>query len=412
MRIAVLGGGVSGLAAAWELGRRHEVTLFEARDRLGGNIHTEERDGFRIEWGPNGFLDNEPATLELVRALDLEPRLQRAREEAAIRYVFRKGKLRALPHKPPQFLTSDVLPLTGRLRALLEPWSRPAPERDESVREFAVRHLGRHAADILVDAFVTGIFAGDPARLSVRSAFPRLRALEQEHGSLLKGAKGRGFGPKGVLTSFDHGLQVLIDRLGERVDVRLKAPAETIERGDYDRVICTLPAAHAAQRTDGALAEHLASIPGAPLAVVALMFDKPVPADDAFGFLVPRDQGLRILGTLYDSSIFPHRAPDGARLFRVMMGGRRDPTLLDHDDDAILALALADLERVWGSVPPPAGHRIIRWPGGIAQYELGHADRIAAIDAATPDWLRLTGSSYRGVALNACVKEALSGLDS
>jgi len=412
MRIAVLGGGVSGLAAAYELGKRHDVTLFESRDRTGGNIRTEELDGYRIEWGPNGFLDNEPATLALVSELGLEPRLQRAREEGARRYIWRKGKLRELPAKPPQFLFSDCLPLSGRLRVLLEPWSRPRPEHDESVREFATRHMGPQAADILIDAFVTGVFAGDPARLSVRSAFPKLYHLEAQYGSLIKGAKGRGFGPKGTLTSFDHGLQVLVDELTKRVDVRLQSGVERIERGEFDRVICSMPSHAAAPLVDPPLAPLLAKIPGAPIAVVALMFEKQPPVPDAFGFLVPRNQGLKMLGCLYDSSIFRHRAPEGCRLFRVLMGGRRDPEMASLSDAELLDRALSELERCWGKVPEPAGHRIVRWPKGIAQYEIGHADLVARIDAATPDWLRLTGCSYRGVAMNACIKEAVSGLDS
>jgi len=412
MRIAVLGGGIAGLAAAYDLGKRHEVTLFEARDRTGGNIRTEELDGYRIEWGPNGFLDNEPATLELVRELGLEPRLQRARAEGARRYIWRKGKLRELPAKPPQFLFSDCLPLTGRLRVLLEPWSRPPPPGDESVRDFAARHMGPQAADILIDAFVTGVFAGDPSRLSVRSAFPKLHDLEARFGSLIKGAKGRGFGPKGTLTSFDHGLQVLVDELTRRVDVRLESGVERIERGDFDRVICSMPAHAAAPLVDAPLGDLLERIPGAPIAIVALMFGKAPPVPDAFGFLVPRGQGLKMLGCLYDSSIFRHRAPEGCRLFRVMLGGRRDPETAALPDGELLDLALSELERCWGSVPEPSGHRIVRWPKGIAQYEVGHGELLGRIDAATPDWLRLTGCSYRGVAMNACIKEAVSGLDS
>jgi len=412
LRIAVLGGGISGLAAAYDLGKRHDVTLFESRERTGGNIRTEEIGGYRVEWGPNGFLDNEPATLELVDDLGLAPRLQRAREEGARRFIWRKGKLRELPAKPPRFLFSDCLPLSGRLRVLLEPWSRPPPEGDESVRDFAMRHMGEQAADILIDAFVTGVFAGDPSRLSLRSAFPKLYHLEAQHGSLIKGAKGRGFGPKGTLTSFDHGLQVLVDELTKRVDVKLQSGVERVEQGDFDRVICTMPAHAAAPRLEPPLAELLEKIPGAPIAVVALMFDKSPPAPDAFGFLVPRGQGLDMLGCLYDSSIFLHRAPEGCRLFRVMLGGRRDQETAGLPDADLLNRALSGLERVWGSVPEPAGHRVIRWPKGIAQYEIGHGDLVKEIDAHTPGWLRLTGCSYRGVAMNACIKEAVSGLDS
>ncbi|MHC4548446.1 MAG: protoporphyrinogen oxidase [Planctomycetota bacterium] len=407
MRIAVLGGGIAGLAAAFHLGRRHEVTLFEARDRLGGNIRTEEVEGCRVEWGPNGWLDNEPGTREFVRALGLESRLVRARECAALRFVWRAGRLRALPARPQQFLFSDCLPLASRLRVLCEPFAAKPPDGDESIHDFAARRIGRGAADILVDAFVTGIYAGDPRRLSVRSALPRLKQLENEYGSLIRGAKGRGFGPPGTLTSFDEGLEVLVKALAERIDVRFESPWKTLDQDGFDRVVCTVPAPRAAELAGGVLGEHLRRIPTAPVAVVATVFPDPLDVPDAFGFLVPRGQGLRILGTLYDSSIFVGRAPKGLRLFRTMVGGRRDAAALDLDDGALLEIVARDLRRVWGFTPEPCAVAVIRHPLGIAQYERGHADLLRQIAEACPPWLRLAGSSYRGVSLNLCIKEAL-----
>jgi oxygen-dependent protoporphyrinogen oxidase len=408
MRIAVLGGGVSGLTAAYRLGKEHDVTLFEAGTRLGGNIRTDVVDGCRVEWGPNGFLDNEPTTLELAKELGLESRLVRARDTASRRFIWRKGRLRELPAKPPQFLTSDCLPLGSRLRALLEPFARKAPEGDESIHAFAARRLGRGSADILVDAFVTGVFAGDPKRLSVKSAFPKLAKLEAEYGSLIKGAKGRGFGPAGVLTSFDEGLQVLIDALAERVDVCLNAPWDKLERRDYDRVVCTIPAPRASKLADGPLAAELAKIPTAPVVVVAMILDEGVDVPDVFGFLAPRGQNLRILGTLYDSSIFPGRAPAGKRLFRTMIGGRRDPEAIDLGDEQLTEIVRRDLRKAWGFLPDARKTIVMRHPLGIAQYEIGHAEILERIGRHCPDWLTLTGSSYRGVSLNLCVKEALA----
>lgn len=409
MRIAVLGAGISGLTTAHTLaGQGEEVTVFEARERPGGNVRSDEIDGCLIEWGPNGFLDNEPATLELVGELGLEKRLVRARQEAAIRFIWRDGQLRALPSSPPSFLFSDCLPLLGRLRVLLEPWTRPAEVDDESVHDFAARHLGRHAAEILVDAMVTGIFAGDPRRLSVKSAFPKLHTLEAQYGSLIKGsrAKGGGFGPRGTLTSFDGGLEVLIRELARDLDIRYGTALDSLP-SDFDRIVCTLPAPRAAELVDSRLAELLRRIPTAPVVVVALVFQtSSLDVPDAFGFLVPRGQELRILGTLYDSSIFPGRAPEGRRLFRSLLGGRRDPGVLELDDEELLAIVLGDLRRAWGRCPEPEAFHVIRHPLGIAQYEIGHGELIAEIEACCPPELRLAGSSYRGVALNACVKEA------
>ncbi|MCZ6785754.1 MAG: protoporphyrinogen oxidase [Planctomycetota bacterium] len=408
-RIAVLGGGVSGLALAYALQKEAEVVVFEQRDRVGGNIRSEIFEGCLVEWGPNGFLDNEPATLHLVAELGLTDRVQQARKGAARRFVWRRGKLRGLPESPGKFLTSDCLSLGARLRVLFEPWAKGAPPGDdESVRAFAARRIGKGAADVLVDAFVTGIFAGDPSRLSVASAFPRLRAVEAEHGSLIKGFKAKKrAGPSGTLTSFEGGMEVLIRALAEWLDVRLEAQVQKLDPGEFDQVICTVPATRAAALVDDELAVLLRQIPTAPVAVVATIFREPLDVPDAFGFLAPHNQGLRILGTLYDSSIFPGRAPDGFRLFRTMVGGRRDPDAVALSDDELLHIVAEDLRRVWGVWPEPHAVRVIRHPVGIPQYEIGHGALLERIDAARPPWLYLTGSSYRGVSVNACVKEAL-----
>lgn len=417
MRFAILGAGISGLTLAHRLRQHADVTVFEARERPGGNIRTEMIADCRVEWGPNGFLDNEPATLELVSELGLDDRLVRARDEAARRFIWRKGALRELPTKPRGFLFGDALPVLARLRAMLEPLTLPAPDHDESVRDFAVRHLGKGAADILVDSFVTGVFAGDPSKLSVRSAFPKLRKLEKEYRSLILGAKGRGFGPKGTLTSFDDGLQVLIDALAEEADdLRLGTPVTSLEdlRDDYDRVICTIPGPKSLDLLPADVAELVAKIPTAPVVVVAQVFDAaalPATEDavpDIFGFLVPRGQQLRILGTLYDSSIFPGRAPGDKRLFRTLIGGRRDPDAIQLTDDELKTIVADELERVWGLYPEPAHVEVIRHELGISQYEVGHAKILEEIESRLPDWLQLAGSTYRGVAINACVQEGMS----
>ncbi|MEE8104982.1 MAG: protoporphyrinogen oxidase [Planctomycetota bacterium] len=420
-KIAILGAGISGLATAHRLSKDHDVTVFEAGPRAGGNIRTE-RIGIQgvgdclVEWGPNGFLDNEPAMLALVRELGLESRVVTARDEAARRMIWRAGRLHDLPANPRAFLTSGCLPLGARLRVLFEPFAKAAPpdDVDESIHAFASRRIGRAAADVLVDAFVTGVFAGDPGRLSVASAFPRLKKLELEYGSLFKGMKAKrssGPGPGGTLTSFDNGLSVLIDELASRVNLKLNEPWERIEQRDFDRVICTVPAARAAIALDAEhheLAETLRRIPTAPIAIVVAGFREPLDVPEAFGFLVPHGQGLRILGTLYDSSIFAGRAPAGVRTFRTMIGGRRDAGAMEMTDDELCELAARELRQVWGTYPDPVFTRVIRHSLGIAQYEAGHAGIVARTEELSPGWLTLAGSSYRGVAINACVKEAMA----
>jgi oxygen-dependent protoporphyrinogen oxidase len=425
MKVAVLGGGISGATAAYLLRGQAEVALFESADRLGGNLRTYEHEGLLIEAGPTGFLDHEPAVLALCEDLGVSSELVRARPEAAVRYVFREGELRRLPDGPKTFLFSDCLPGYSRLRVLLEPFSRKAPGTDESVYDFARRHLGRCAAEVLVDAFVTGVCAGDFRRLSLTSAFPKLKRLEEEYGSLIKGAKGRGFGPRGVLTSFRDGLETLpraLHRaLGDRA--RLSTPVEELCQRNgrwsvngevFDQVLCTLPASRLSlllEKVDINLSVLLSGIYFAPLVVVAMAFDGEVPADDAFGFLVPRREGLRILGGLYDSSIFPGRArgpSENRRLFRILLGGQRDREAADLPDDRVVSIVRSDLERIWGSCPDPCYVRVIRHKLGIAQYEIGHAGIMRGIEERLRGLpgLDLAGASYRGVSMNACVKEA------
>ncbi|MCZ6786425.1 MAG: protoporphyrinogen oxidase [Planctomycetota bacterium] len=399
MKIRILGGGIAGLAAAFQLQEKHEVVVHEAGARVGGNIYTEQPDAFDgcyVEWGPNGFLDNEPATLDLIRRLGLESRLVRARSDR--RFLWRAGKLRELPSSPRGFLTSDFLPLHARLRLMLAPLTKAGARGNETIHAFAARRMGKTVADTLVDAFVGGVYAGDPKRLELRTAAPRIAT---------GGAMPTG--PKGRLTSFDHGMSVLIDALAERVDVRTNVKT-TLARGEDDRVMCAIPAPRAAPLCDDPLRSLLERIPTAPIAVIAMAFQESKHALDvpaAFGFLAPHGQGLRILGTLYDSDIFAGRAPEGLRLFRTMIGGRRDADAVGLTDDELTEIAARDLRQAWGRFPDPVAVQVIRHPLGIAQYEVGHGDLVQSIEAAAPAWLRLCGSSYRGIALNACIKEAL-----
>ncbi len=407
MKIAVIGAGIAGLSAAWALRESGDVVVYEASGRAGGNIQTAVVDDCLVEWGPNGFLDNEPATLQMVDELGLTERLVRVREAAALRYIWRAGRLRALPTKPLQFAFGDYLPLAARMRAACERFVPKGDATFETVHEFAARRLGRGAARVLIDALVKGVYAGDARRLSLKSTFPKLHRLEAEHGGLMKGAKGRGFGPRGQLTSFDGGLDVLVEALRSAVDIRLRVDAATLDLGAFDRVILSVPARQAGAILGGEAPALFARIPTAPVAVVATVFDQPLDVPDAFGFLVPRDQGLRMLGTTYDTSMFGGRAPDGVRMFRTMIGGRRDPDAVTLDDGALTDIVLSELRQAWGQAPDPRSVHVFRHRQGIPQYERGHARLLDELTAACPDHVRLTGSSYRGVALNACVREAL-----
>ena len=446
--VAVIGGGIAGLSVAYELRERAgrvagglEVICLEPTGRPGGNIQTDNVDGFTCEWGPNGFLDNSPPTLELVRRVGFEDRILVSNQASATRFIFREGKLRKLPMGFLSFVTSDVLTWPGKLSVFGEPFRRAKrDDEDESVFSFASRRIGKEAARVLVDAMVTGIYAGDSSTLSLEATFPKMWRMERDHGGLVKamfakkpGTKGSGGGPAGPggrLTSFRDGLEELPATMAKaignsfRPGIGARAVADMGVRGfrvqasegapvDADAVVLACPSWHAAEmtrETDDALAAALSEIPSASLAVVHLgyaMEDLPAPPD-GFGFLIPRGEGIRTLGTLWSSCIFDGRAPAGHVLLTSMIGGARDPEAVGLSDAVLLSAVRGDLQATMGIDKQPRFVRIFRHPRGIPQYTIGHPKRMATIDSrlAGHPGLFLCGNSYRGISVNACVAEA------
>ena len=462
--VVIIGGGIAGLATAIQLKDRTaaipeelKVTVLEADAHLGGNIHSDHCDGFTIERGPNGYLDNVPAMARLVERLGLSSEIQKADDSAAKRFLYRNGRLHALPTGPLSFLKSRVLSPRGRLRLLLEPFARARPESvDETIHEFASRRIGTEAAKILIDAMISGVFAGNTRELSLASALPKMAAMETEHGSLFRamlakkkqhaqGTDGEArpggpAGPGGILTSFRPGLGVLIDSLEhalkgairhahrvtaiEPIDATgstepvagvsrwrtVSAGGETLEA---DAVVLAIPSAAAApllRPVDQVLGETAGQIPSAGVAVVALGFDAPTIGGppDGFGFLVPRNEGLRILGCLWDSSIFPGRAPTGQVLLRLIVGGAHDPLAAELDDESLLAIVREDAHKTMGLDASPILTRIYRHRLGIAQYVRGHQQRLDKIHEHLHkhSGLWIAGSSYYGISMNACVEQA------
>jgi oxygen-dependent protoporphyrinogen oxidase len=448
--IAIIGGGIAGLTIGYELMQRAErlnrgidLRLFEATDRAGGNIRTTRENGFLCEWGATGFLDNAPASVTLVRRLGLEERFVRAREAAAKRFIFRKGKLRELPTGPGSFIGSGVLSPWGKLRVLAEPLIPPRRSAEtESVHQFASRRIGRPAADVLVDAMVSGVFAGNARNLELETTFPMMRQMEADHGGLVramlakrKQAKsgssvGGPAGPGGTLSSFHDGLQELIDALagslgprlcldtpiarlthmnsrGFRVHLREGAPL------DVDAVILACPAWHATRLVaamDEEMARGLEAIPSAAVNVVHLGYRRDALGShpEGFGFLVPRGQGARILGALWPACMWAGRAPEGSLLNTVMVGGAHDPQATELDDRELLSRVRQDLKTTLDIHAEPYFVRIIRHPRGIPQYTLGHRSRVETVERRLAEFpgLWIAGNSLRGVAINACVAEA------
>ena len=454
-RVIVVGGGPSGLVLGRELLTRGagavDVTVYEAQVHPGGKAWTEREGGYLIERGPEGFLDSAPATLALARDVGLGDRLLPSSDRASRRYLFSRGALRPVPTNPAAFLVSGLLTLGGRLAVLGEPFRARNRGADETVAAFARRRLGHEAATTLVGAMVRGVYAGDAEELSMPAAFPRLAALEREHGSLVKalmalrwsklgeggegsGRRGGPAGPSGRLTSFESGMTELGEALAAALAGHfvLGRPAVAVSRvGAGWRVefadgrsefcdavaVATEPwrASRLVTRVGGGLAAVLAEIPAAPVAVVALGFgsyDIRQPLD-GFGFLVPPNEPLRMLGCLWSSATFAHRAPAGHVLLRVMLGGPRDAAVLDLPDDRLVRLVLGELDRTMGLRGSPNMIRIIRWPTGIPQYTLGHGERLERIarELERLPGLYLLGNGYRGIALNDCVVSAQATAD-
>jgi protoporphyrinogen/coproporphyrinogen III oxidase len=445
-RVAIVGGGIAGLTVAHALLARGAVTqgvdisVLERASRAGGNIRTENVDGYVCEWGPNGFLDNAPATLSLVNELGLDAQLQRSDDGARVRYIFHGGRLHAVPLGPLSMVGSRLLSWPGKIRLALEPFARPRPDGDETIHEFAARRIGVEAADVLVDAMVSGIFGGNGRALSLRACFPRMWQLETEHGGLCRamiarrrqhsrrGSAGMGM-PAGRLTSFRGGCEDLVRglsaRLGDVVRTGVDVCAVTRQGGRYrlaiagqapldvDGLVLASGAATTARMVrdlDVPLADELAAIPSAGMVVVCLGYaahalNRPL---DGFGYLIPRGEGMRTLGVLWDSSVYPGRAPEGHVLMRVMLGGATDPATVYQDDPEILNVVRRELQRVMGIDATPELVRIFRHQSGIPQYTVGHLDRLARAQArlAGLPGVVLGGNGYRGVSINACIADA------
>lgn len=387
----------------------------------------------------------------LIDRLGLGQAMLRADDAAAKRYIVRAGRLRMVPMKPPHFITSDILPLTGKLRVAMEPFARGRPAGEESVWQFAARRIGKQAADVLVDAMVTGIYGGDPKALSLKSAFPRMFELEDKYGGLFKAqlalarekkllpagtetqpakptsAPGQ---PTGTLHSFQEGLGQLTSALAERVNVRCNFAACSLDKAaafdmfrvkgehdavEADAVVLSPPAFVSAQLLGPHVPEVARAFEAVPYADIAVVVQGFRQSDvggrlDGFGFLVPHGEGRRILGSIYASTVFPAHVPEGMVMFRTLLGGSRNAGAAAGADVELLSSARAELSAL-GCVPEaatPVLQRVIKWPKGIPQYTLGHAERVAAADAvesAVPG-VFVAGNAFRGVAMLACVADA------
>lgn len=437
--VVIVGAGIAGLAAAFELSRRgRRAIVLERRPRPGGVVLTEQTGGFTIDAGPDSLLVQKPAALDLCREIGLGGRLVSTRPPR-IAYILRGGQLHALPEGSVLGIPTKLGPLAAsrlfswpaKLRMAAEAVrpNRP-PAGDESIGSFIDRHFGHEAVEYLADPLLAGIHAGDVDRLSARALFPRLVEAEARHGSLIRAFRRapRPATSDGAFRSLPGGLGELIAALVAALPagtVRADCPVAALEgRGPYrvrtasgERwqapcVVLAVPAYAAADLVaplDADLADRCRAIRYVSTATVALGYPaaairRPL---QGTGFVVPRREGLSILAGTWVSSKWPSRAPDGHVLLRAFVGGARDPRALERDDETLVAQATADLRRVMAIDGEPELVRVYRWPEANAQYEVGHLDRLAAIERALGrlPGLYLTGSGFRGVGIPDCVSD-------
>lgn len=437
--IAIVGGGISGLSLAHGLrARGREVVLLEAEPRVGGTIQTSVEQGFIAERGPNGFLDKEPATRELIAALGLTEKLRPAERTAKRRFIYKNGRLHEVPLAPPGFLKTELLPLSGKLRALGDLFLPRGKEDDESLASFARRRFGRAAAQTLVDAIQTGIYAGDYEKLSARATFPLLAELERDSRSIVLGMarrmKRQPTAGTGALTTFDGGLETLtralsrslgeaartgaqvtgLFRRGERWELTVKgSPEGTTLKAE--QVVLAVPAYAASELLrplDPGLAAELAAIEYNAVATVHLGFSRAElgKSVEGFGFIIPSHEAHRVIGAIYVSSIFPWRSPAESVLFTCMAGGAVRPDAVGLADELLTGAVLEELRQLLGIRCAPLYRQLVRWPRAIPQYNVGHLARVAQIEQALGrlPGLTLTGNSFHGVGMNDCIRSSAS----
>jgi oxygen-dependent protoporphyrinogen oxidase len=436
--VVVIGGGISGLACALRLKQLGvPFLLLEAFASFGGVIHTVRQDGFLFEFGPQGVLLT-PELTTLIDAAGLSGDLLRANPRAP-RYIYTRGRLVRAPMSPPSLISSSLLSIPTKLRLLTEPLrrSRP-PEEDESVAAFVRRKFGSSLLDNLVGPFVSGIYAGDPEKLSLRAAFPQVHKWESSSGSVLRGAinqmkrKPKGSASNSGLHTFKEGIGSLLTAAGEKLgaSAQLGVTVHAIEGGAVGpncyTIRLTRNATHeslqacavivatetsAAGRMLRSLSPKfptiLDSIAYAAVAVIAAGYRRAAVGHslDGFGFLVPRKEGLRTLGTVWNSSLFPGRAPEGHVVLTTFAGGVTDPEIPTWSEDKISATIHEELGRILNITESPAVSRVYKYPRALPQYNLGHMRTVAALEnlcGETPG-LYLAGNYLEGPSTGACV---------
>jgi oxygen-dependent protoporphyrinogen oxidase len=453
-RIAIIGGGVSGLTAAYTIEQKRQsgtpvqYVLFESRVRLGGVLVTDRVDGCLVEGGPDSFLTEKTWAAELCTKIGLGDQLIGSNDSLRKTYIVNKGKLVELPDGLMFMVPTKIMPtvrsplfsLGTKIRMAAE-WFRPPHKalEDETVAQMIERHYGSEMVELLADPLLSGIYGGDASQLSVRAVLPRFADMESKHGSLGRGmlkarkniATAENEPARPVFTSLKGGMQQMADTLAARLDapsLKKSAPVQSLIRQDngwtvcagyqtdhFDAVIIATPA-HAAsallETIDENLSHDLGEIQYSSSATVALGYDESVRRSlpRGFGFLIPRSEGRRLLAATFVHNKFPHRAPENRALIRCFLGGARDEQILQMAEAEIVQLVRSELREIIELTAEPLFARVYKWKSVMAQYSVGHLERVQRIESLRQQHpgLALAGNGYNGIGLPDCIR---SGAD-
>ena len=437
-QVVIVGGGISGLSAAYDLAKAGiPYTLIEKENRLGGVIQTSCWDGCLLEGGPDSFLSTKSEGLALIKELGLSDEVIGSNDSSRTTFLLRNGRLTSLPEGMTMFIPTRALPM---LKTDLFSWStkigmglellhRPVTHPDRSVSEFVIDHFGPETLEYLAEPLLSGVYGGDPEQMSINSVLPRFVEMEKRTGSLARAVlQGKKAVPShgGSLpfqTTLRSGLGKLIERISQGVNVR-NGVVQSIERQgsgwrvkverdwmEASHVILACPAwaaAHVVEHADMRLAELLHAIPYSSSVTLAMVYR----ASEfngkraGFGFLVPRKERDRLLGCTFVGAKFPNRVPPDKITLRCFFGGTSDAAAVAESEETLIAQAREELERILSLTAKPIHTSLSRWPEAMAQYTVGHADRLKEIESRTAalSGLYLAGNAYTGIGIPDCIR--------
>jgi oxygen-dependent protoporphyrinogen oxidase len=443
-KVIIIGAGISGLTTAYLLHKDgFDVTVLEKNDKVGGSIETITEDGFLFDRGPNSALETTPIIAQLVEELNLKDELVYANKEGNTRYILRNDRLHALPMSPLAFLKSKLFSGKAKLRLFAEPLIGKSQDGYyQSVAEFVKRRLGQEFLDYAINPFVAGVFAGNPEDLSVKSAFPKLYALEEEYGGLIKGTiksvrkrnkRKEQSKHSAKMFSFKNGMKVLPESIAKHLGNRVKLSANVVSikktgDGDYgitykegtqsltlltDILLLTIPAYSTSEligHYDSDLKNHLDNVYYPPVLVLYLGYNK---ADigqalDGFGFLIPSKENKSFLGAIWSSVIFPNRANENTASFTLFIGGARSPGFLDENEETVISNAKAEFEELMKINGQSVYAKKRFWPKAIPQYSLGYVEHENYFDHFEIDkkGIFLSGNYRGGISVGDCIQNA------